>query len=459
MTARRRIFAGLAASIYSRTVLVLGQFLLVPILITRWGVVGYGEWVTISALASYLGYTNIGMPGALRAHMAMAFSRDGHVAMQEAFQSSLVLITAIAGMVGLAVITALQVLPLDRLLNLHWMGAAQAILVASILCGQVVIYAIASVFGAGLSSVGEYPKTTRLDAHRQLFETVSMGVAVGLFSARPATAAWIYIASWGAYACALAVNLRGSAPQLFARPVRLRPSVLVELVRPMFGVLGMTFGYVGMSIQAPRIILAAAAGPQATAIYVVAFMMMRMIRIPLDLPAHSATVEISLAVGKGQMERGRELLSNTTRTCLWLALASIPCVVVLGPVVSSLWTNHRTEAPVSLLALMCVSTLFYSVAIPSQEGLMAIGRLDQATRWLLIGCLPFVAVCWGLSRALGVEGAAIAVIGLDLLYAATGVSAVIRYFEYQSLRLWAVRLTPPLDLLFAEGDRLMRRLR
>jgi hypothetical protein len=64
-----------------------------------------------------------------------------------------------------------------------------------------------------------------------------------------------------------------------------------------------------------------------------------------------------------------------------------------------------------------------------------------------------------LTRTLGIDGAAIAVIGLDLLYAATAVTAAIRYFEYGSLHRWAARLGPPVDLLFAERDRLVRRLR
>jgi O-antigen/teichoic acid export membrane protein len=292
-----------------------------------------------------------------------------------------------------------------------------------------------------------------------MFEMVAMFATVGLFSAKPGVAAWIYVASWSAYALVVTGYLWRFAPWLFARPLRLRTTVLRELVRPMFGVLAMTFGYVGMSVQAPRIIVAAVAGPVETALYVVASMMMRVVRIPIDLPAHAATVEISLAVGPGEMARGRELLSNTTRTCLWLALASIPFVVALGPLVSSVWTNGRVTTPVDLVALMCVSTIFFAVSLPSQEGLMAIGRLDRATKWLLIGSAPFIALCWGLTRLLGVEGAAIAVIGLDLLYATTAVAAVIRYFEYGGLRRWAARLGPPVDLLFAERDRLLRHLR
>ncbi len=457
--ARRRIFAGLAASIYSRTVLVLGQLLLVPVLATRWGLSGYGEWVTITALAAYLSYTNIGMPGALRAHMAMAFSRNGRVAMQEAFQSSLALIMAVAGAVCLTFITCIQFMPLDRMLQAHWMGRDQAVMVASILGGQVAMYAVSSVFAAALSSVGEYPKTTRLNAHRQTFEMVAMLVSIGVFSAKPGAAAWIYLVSWSGYSLVLASCLWRSAPWLYSRPLRLRPAVLRELARPMFGVLGTTFGYYGMSVQAPRIILAAVAGPEATAVYAVASMMTQMVRIPMDLPAHAATVEISLAVGHGEIARGRDLLSNTTRVCLWLALTVTPCVVLLGPFVSSLWTNHRAQAPVDLLALMCISTVVFAVALPLQEGLMAISRLQRAAKWLLIGSAPFVALCWELTKTLGIDGAAIAVIGLDLLYTAATAAAVTRYFQYGSLRQWAASLGPPVALLSTEWDRLIQRWR
>jgi len=454
MTARRRIFQGLLASIYGRGVLIAGQVLLVPILITRWTLTGFGEWVAISAIASYLSYTNIGMPGALRAHMAMAFSRDGHVAMKEAFHSALALITTVAGAIGLIYIVALQFLPMGEVLKLHWLAPREAIFVATILGLQLVIYAISSVFMAALSSIGQYPKATLLDAHRQTFEFLAMLVVVGVLRQPPWVAVLIYLISWSGLTLALAFSVWRAAPWLYAGPPSLRLDVLKELAAPMLGVLGMTFGYVGMSVQAPRIILAATVGPKATAIYAVASMMMRIVRIPIDIPAHSATVEISLTAGQGDWAAARGLLSNTTRVCLWLALIAAPFVITLGPWASYFWSNHRTQAPMSVLALMSVSTTLFALSLPCQEGLMAIGQLNRATKWLLWYAAPFIGLCWILSRQFGLNGAAGAVITLDLVYALSGMSAATRYFHYPRAGVWKPLKKPPLDLLLTELKRL-----
>lgn len=457
MSARRRIFGGLLASIYGRAVLVIGQIILVPVMISRWGLEGYGEWIAISALTSYLSYTSVGMPGALRAHMAMAFARNGERAMQEAFQSSVILVAALAAAGAGIFIGIIHLVSLDQAMNLHWMGHRQAEMVATVLAAQLAIYAVASVLNAAVSSVGRYPRANLLDALRQTLELAALVLVVGIGRAEPAVTVWVYIGSWSLYCLALAGDLARHAPSLFGRPVLFRTSVLKELARPMLGVLGMTFGYIGMSVQAPRIILAVVVGPQATAVYALASMMMRIVRIPIDIPAHSATVEISIVAGRGDMDTARWLQTNIICICLWLAIASIPVAILVGPWISFEWTHHRAEAPMSLLALMSVSTIFFGVALPCQEGLMAVGQLHRATRWLLIGSVPFLGFCWLLARVWTTNGVALAVVGLDLLYAATGTTAVLRHFGYQASNFWRPLLRPPVKLLAIEARRFLTR--
>jgi O-antigen/teichoic acid export membrane protein len=454
MSARRRIFTGLLASIYGRAVLVIGQIILVPVLISRWGVGGYGEWIAVSALTSYLSYTNVGMPGALRAHMAMAFARNGERAMQEAFQSSVILVAALAAAGAGAFIAVIHLVRFDQAMNLHWMGHQQAETVATVLAAQLAIYAVASVLNAAVSSIGRYPQANLLDALRQTLELGGLVLAVGVGRANPAAAVWVYVGSWSLYGLALAADLGRHAPWLYHPPVLFRTSVLKDLARPMLGVLGMTFGYVGMSVQAPRIILSMVVGPQATAVYALASMMMRIVRIPIDIPAHSATVEISIVAGRGDMDTARRLMTNIIRICLWLALISIPVVILAGPWISFEWTRHRTQAPVGILALMSVSTIFFGAALPCQEGLMAVGQLHKATRWLLIGSIPFLVICWLLARVWSINGVALAVSGLDLVYAGSGIAAVLRHFGYRAPNFWRPLLRPPLELLVAEARRL-----
>lgn len=469
VSVRERLTKGLAALIYQRAVVVGGQVLAVPVFLTRWGAAGYGEWVALTALASYLSYTNIGVPGAVRADMAMAHGRDDQRQMVESFQTSFVLVGALSGAAGLLFLAAMTFLPVGAFLKASFMSPTEAALVGAAIAVQVVLYICAGVMGAALSAVGKYALAGMLDSNRQLLEFLSIVVLVGLLHLRPPALAIAYPAISLGYFIALVVMLKKHAPWLLAWPLRFRWPVLRRLLGPMFGVLGMTLGYYGMALQAPRVILAATLGPKAVAVYAVTVMMLRMVRIPIEVPAHSATVEISLAYGKGDVALARRLLLGTTRFCLWLALALIPFVLLFGPFIVRVWGAGRLEVSHSLILFSAISTAFFAMALPFQEALMSLNRLGRVTVWILLGSPAYIAIAWLLTRAWGLSGAGEAVMLLDCAYAILSFVCITRYFDYPAAAFLKGVVVPPIDTVRHElaiartavasaYDRLTRRL-
>jgi O-antigen/teichoic acid export membrane protein len=458
-TVRGRIFQGLLATAYGRGVLVIGQILLVPVLITHWTAVGYGEWVTLSAVAAYLGYANLGMPGALRAHMALAYSGGGLAAMRTAFQTSFILITAMALLIFFVFVAGVQLTPVAELLHLQWMSQGEARLVVCILGGQLALYAISSVPSAALSSLGRYAQASLFDAHRQSAEFAITILMVGVWRLSPGAVALVYPVTWAVFGGSTLLALYRRAPWLFQGPPCFDPGVLRQLAKPMLGVLGMTFGYVGVSVQAPRVILAMTIGPSAVAVYALASMMTRIVRIPIDIPAHSVTVEVSLAVGAGDRAGARRMLGVTTRVCFWLALALVPLVILAGPAIAQVWSNGRVAVPVDLIAILSVSTIFFSLALPCQETLMAVNRLVRTTGWLIASAPPFLVLCWVCARTFGVDGAALSLVALDLTYAALALTTAARFLGDKDHELLRGLAVPPLGLLRQELAGLVGRLR
>ena len=310
-----------------------------------------------------------------------------------------------------------------------------------------------------MSSVGRYGLTDFMSSTRQLAEFALLLLGVGVLGWRPGAACFIYLATLGAHLLVLTGVVLRCAPWVLRAPWRFDRSVLRRLSHPMMGVLASSFGYYGMIVQAPRIMLGAVLGPTAVAIFSVTTMLMRIVRMPIDVVAHSPTVELSLAHGEGDSERARAILANAMRLCFWLAVALIPVVLVAGPAVVHVWTRSKVDAPLSLLLLCSLSTALFSLGLPSQEALMSRGRLGDVTLWLAAGGLPFLALMWSLIHLAGVAGAGLAVLLLDFAFAALAVRRMTERITIPRAALWSMLSRPPIDLLLREAANLSRPLR
>lgn len=455
--ARARLIKGLASAIYGRGVLIVGQVVAVPALVGRWGAGGYGEWLSLTALTAYLAYTNVGVPGTVRSDMAMADGRGDRAGVRESFQTCFALVCCVALLAGLGFVAAIHGFSFDKFLNSEFISPSGTRFILTVLSCQIVIYTAGNVLQASLSALGEYGKASAIDATRQLFEFASLIVSVGVLKATPEQASLIYLISSSLYFLAMLFSLHRVAPDLFYG-LHLRASVIARLWRPMLGVLSMSLGYYGMAIQVPRIILAATIGPAAVAVYAVTGMLMRIVRIPIDIPAHSATVELSMAMGRGDIEAAQGFLTTTTRFCLWLALALVPIVVLMGPLIVTTWTVGRVHPEMSLLLIASLSTVLFSLALPSQEALMSVNRLDRATLWLLMSAPAFITLCWTLAKAFGTNGVAFSVLLLDCGYASLTIFWVLKHYDISAARFVSALRTPPIDFIAAEIKNVRRKV-
>lgn len=459
MSVRARLTRAFAANSYSSLVPSLGQIVAVPVLVMHWGAIGYGEWTALTALATYLNYAGVGIPGALRAEMAMAFGQRNQARMVESFQTSLMLTLAIALVVGACFIFAVQVIPAKAFVKGGFLSEEETRFVVSVLGLQIVMIIVSGVLQAAIAAVGRYGLAMTLDANRQVIEFGTLVTAVGLFHAKPTWVCLIYPAVAVTYVTLLAVLVWRFAPWLFAPPWRLKTRVLRQLSKPMAGVMAAALGYYGLSIQAPRIILLAVLGPAAVAVYAITLMLMRLMRVPIAILAHAPTVELSFAHGEEDQARARRILLRSLRTSFWLSTGLIPVVVLIGPWAVRLWTGGRIEVPVSLMLLVSVSTALFSLSLPCQEALMSLGKLSKATMWLAIGSLPLVALTVFLTRSFGLNGMGAAMVVLDGAYAGLAVAWTLPLFGFEPKPFFRELLTPPFDVLVSEGGRLLATVR
>lgn len=82
-----------AGSIFWSAVL---QFMTVPVLVKYWGVFGYGQWIMLSALPTYLALSDLGLGSAAANDMSMSYAKNKFHEVNKTFHSVLVATLLIA---------------------------------------------------------------------------------------------------------------------------------------------------------------------------------------------------------------------------------------------------------------------------------------------------------------------------------------------------------------------------
>jgi O-antigen/teichoic acid export membrane protein len=454
---RQRLLRNGGILAYSRVALMFGQILTVPLLATRWGSGGYGEWLSLTAIASYISYSGIGLAPAARSDMTMEYVRGGVAGIRPAFQTAMLLIGSLSIITGSVFLSANALAPFAKNLNFHYItsGGSTAIVYAITL--QIVLNLVNAVLFAAISATGRYSMTNAIEAARQTVEFVVLAIVVGIFKFPPTYAAWLYPTS-AAIACGAAIiSLQRFAPGLLTARWQPHLDVLRRLWRPMFGAFILNFGFNGLMVQAPRVVLAVVVGPTAVAAYAVAAMLLRLARIPMEIPSVSMLIELSLAYARGDMRLVRRMLQMSTRITFWISIVAAPILIIFGPDVVRVWSNGRLHVNRELIVILCTSTFAYSISVSSVVALEAINRVAAASVVFTVLSIPFVVSCWFLSRALGIIGAGLAVASLEIAFAVFVVVSASRIFGVDKQALAAYIAPPNIRLIRDRAVQFVRR--
>jgi O-antigen/teichoic acid export membrane protein len=94
---RHRLIAGIGANALGKGWVLLSQLITVPLLIALWGIRGYGTWLMLTTLPTYIALSDFGFGSAAAVVMIRRISKKDHYGALSAFQSVWLLITAAVG--------------------------------------------------------------------------------------------------------------------------------------------------------------------------------------------------------------------------------------------------------------------------------------------------------------------------------------------------------------------------
>lgn len=347
----RRLALGISGQAFFRIVTSVNSIALVPVFIHGWGVTAYGQWITLTALAAYLSYSNFGLVTTSSYEMIMASGAGDHARARRTFQMSLNLIIYVVGPVIALFTAVLCAIPSTSFLKISLLSPAQAHLILISIGSQIWLQTFRSQMASVLIASGRYAGSYYLAGLEKLLEIALIGTAVLVFHGNQVSAAALLTLCTSVdLLCVTAFAFRTAD---WARPnfLLLDLAWVRSHLRPTLGYLLGGLAAQGIMIQGPRLVLGALLGGTAVAVFSVYGTLMRTLDQLVLMLITPTGVEISRRVGAEDYQGAYRLIILGSRVSLLLFVLVAGGMLLFGPVVLDTWTRGHVHFDLQLMLL------------------------------------------------------------------------------------------------------------
>ncbi len=368
MSIRSRILKVGAAKSLEMAIVTLVRFFSVPLFLHAWSPEMYGEWLILYSLLVYFSLGNLGFSQAAANEMTMFVARGERDKALITYQSTFVIIGLISvALVGLAGLVG-WVLPLERWMDLKFIGGNGLRLIVLLFVAYVVLSFLMQLFMAGYRCEGRY--------HRGLF--YSNGALLVEFGAL-----WLVLfMGWSPLAVAVSmlavrivavvvmlVDLRFVVPWLRMGTGHAEKAELRRILGPSLAFAALPAGNTVIN-QGVIIGIGAILGPVAVVLFSSLRTLTNLVTRVFDLVNQAFYPEVSMAWGAGNKELLRKLHRVSCQASFWLGLCAVAGLAVFGPWVFGKWTQEKVvlEMPLfwGFLGLVLLRSFWYtSYVVPS----------------------------------------------------------------------------------------------
>ncbi|CCD92763.1 membrane hypothetical protein [Bradyrhizobium sp. ORS 375] len=400
----RRLAIGLVGQGLWRLAMALNPILLVPVQISHWGLDLFGQWITLTALVSYLPYLNLGLVATATNDLIMAVAAGDRDRAQRSFQMSCNLALGLLPLILIVVVIALAVLPLARWFHLDGIGAGAVVLVFAFAAAQLCFETLRGLMAAVLYANGRYCAAYNIATAIKLVELTAAIGAIAGFGAQPVHIAGLTATTALIDLVVVTVVARKLAPWARVDWRRIDVGWLREQLRPALGFSAYNLATQGVMIQGPRLVLGALLGGSAVAVYAVYATAMRLVDQLFLTVMAPAGVEISHAAGRKDRTQLVRLVAFVVQLSL-LAFAAVSlALMILGPVIFDWWTRHQVAFHHQLMILYL---LMSGAGLPGRiaaQALISVNAMRKVAIITLAAAALSIALGAALVSASGLSG-------------------------------------------------------
>ena len=409
---RQRVIRGVGAQAFGHVVRVAIQLVSVSLFIPFWGLHRYGEWLILTAVPSYLAFSDVGFVSAAVNDIIMSTARGETQKARAVFQSIIVVL----GVVALTVVVSLPIFaavaPLGRWLNISTLNEVTIGWTILTLGLNACLVLWGSLLYGGFASVGKYGNGAIWIALTSLVEFCALALAVVLGAGVGVAAGAMLV---GRLVCTglMAASMARAAPFLRpGRPPHLRAE-LRRLLSPALASGAFPLGF-ALTLQGMVILVGVTLGPASAAIFSTLRTLSRAVIQLLASVSAVAMPEVSKAYGEGNVSLLRELNRRACQVATWITVPAVILLAVSGSVVLHVWTSGRVGTEGSLLYLFLAITVVDIFWYTNIAVLIATNRHQRVAMEYVVGCVLTLPLGWLLVGPLGLPGATLALLALEL---------------------------------------------
>jgi len=381
-------------------ILVATQLLLPPLFLRHYGVDNYGEWITLSAAANYLGTLNFGLHNFANNHVAIAYNRG------DMDEVNVIQATAFSIVLCLAAVAALLAavlfwLPISSWLHLT-IPSAQASATMYLLGLQILIRLIFGFLQTAFLVIGAYHRGSNW------LNVLQIATLIGTGALTFAHVSFVWIAASQVLTTALmsilvGVDLYFKAPVAFPRLQYAARNRVMDILKPS-GYYGMLFSASFLVYQLPVVIMQRMLGPAAVVIFSITRTIYSMSRQALTSISSALGPEITDLYGKSNWKSLFRLYDLSERAVFALVPVVTLSTFLATPALLIIWLHKPEFYHLEVCILMTLISAAAGIKEHKYQFQISINHHAEMARFLFFTYVAMVACMVPFVEWFGIRG-------------------------------------------------------
>jgi len=379
----QRLVIGVSGQAFSRAISSLNTAALVPVLVAAWGVDGYGQWIALTAISSYLSYSNFGMVTTSAYEIIMAVGAGDIPRAARTFQLSINMAIYVVLPIIVGAVLCLSFLPLTKLFHLSQISSRDALLIVS-LCGlQLWIQTLRGLWVTALYGKGSYGFAYYVAGTAKFVELVGIAIMVIGFGGHQLAAAGVMAGCAAIDFLVIFVSVKRSATWARVNLGLFDRHWLSTQAKPAVGLLISNLANQGLLVQGPRVILGALSGGYAVGVYAIYGTAIRVIDQLLLMVVLPTAIEIANCVGAREWTKAYRLIVMGNQLSWIFFLLIGMSLMGIGPWLFAVWTGHKIAFSYGLMATFLLMSACVQAGRVSSLALVSSNRMYGPSFYML----------------------------------------------------------------------------